>query len=515
MTQISEQSASRLQVVYHARPGWPTLAWLASVPRAGYEVRVEHGPGVETHEAWFGDAVWDGPFDEGRPDAMASVFGAAGRVDDQGGIDFISSTATVDRLQWFVDPDGRLWVSNSLVALLTRLGATLDAWDARYPKRFESVILGLDRYEREVPTSRGPVHLTYVRNLHWRDGVVQERAKPAITGAFGDYASYRDYLTGTLYRLAANANDPARRRRMTPLGTISSGFDSPAASALAKSAGLEEAFTMTQARGGEDDSGEAIGARLGLKVHRIDRDAWRSRPLSETPFLASDAKGEDVYFASAEHLLTDRLVLTGFAAGPWKRQPTPNLDLRRADQSGLSLTEHRLHVGYVSVPVPTIGAADGEAVFRVLHGAEMDRWTSGRPYDKPFCRRLLVEAGVPDGMFGQANRAASVLFFDRRSFLGDASMLDYRAYLRAMRRRDPLRAAARTAADTGEACGSAVLRAAQAGCAAGHRLTRLALLDRLARSGRIVERARYATAYRYLFPWAVGHVAKRYTGTRL
>ena len=60
----------------------------------------------------------------------------------------------------------------------------------------------------------------------------------------------------------------------------------------------------------------------------------------------------------------------------------------------------------------------------------MQRWTSGRNYDKPFCRRVLVEAGIPDTLFGVEKKAASVLLFDNRSFLSDASLADFLPYMR-------------------------------------------------------------------------------------
>ncbi len=488
-------------LVYELRPHWPKLAWVAHVPRDGGPVIVERGPGVEARPQWFGDAVWNGPVQEGRLDQADVVFGSGARVDDDG-ITFVSSSATVDRLQWFEDGNGA-WVSNTLAGLIHRLGARLDPLCDRYPAWFESVIHGLDRHQRSLPTSLGPIQLAYFHNLRWQDGRLRPMQKPRIERSIADFAGYHGFLAQTIQQLAENAGNPGRCFPLRLLGTVSRGFDSPAAVALAQPAGLDEAFTVNRARDGEDDSGVELGERLGLKVHAVARDAWRDRTNVEPPFLASDAKGEDVYFASASEHLTGRLVLTGFAAGPWKRGSAPNLDLRRADQSGLSLTEYRLHAGFVHVPVPTIGAQYGEAIHRMMHTPEMDRWVSGRAYDKPFCRRVLIEAGVPEAMFGQTNRAASVLFFDRRSFLSEQSRHDYEHHLGAARRERPARAWLKRLRDAAERGVSAVVGAGQAGAAGAYRLTRWPGFDRAAKSWRLRVRAGYETRYRYLFPWAV------------
>lgn len=53
------------------------------------------------------------------------------------------------------------------------------------------------------------------------------------------------------------------------------------------------------------------------------------------------------------------------------------------------------------------GAHDYRATQRISHSPEMRPWVLGRRYDKPIPRRILEEAGVPRGTFGEVKRAAS------------------------------------------------------------------------------------------------------------
>src|SRR5258708_10810292 len=59
----------------------------------------------------------------------------------------------------------------------------------------------------------------------------------------------------------------------------------------------------------------------------------------------------------------------------------------------------------------------------------MAPWDVGGSYTRPICRRILEEAGVPRELFGMDKKAASVLFFDRNSFLSEASRRDYEDWL--------------------------------------------------------------------------------------
>ncbi len=416
------------ELAYTLMPEWPPLAWLASCSAAAAAVDVFHGPRVESRPHWFCEAGWAGDFWEGDFDRTDLIFGSGGRLRPDG-LTFVSSAATVDRLHSY-QRGGVVWVSNSLPCLLAAVPAALDPQHAKYHQHFTSIRRGLEAYQRTVPTSAGGVTLTYYHNLLWNGTRLVEQDKPSPVRDFSTFARYRDFLVSTLERLDANLAAPQRRHAYRMLGTISSGYDSATVVALARGCGLREAISFDRALSRGDDSGAHIGAHLGVQVSVLDRDAWRAGALPEVPFLAADAKGEDVYFQGAERHLQGRALLTGFHGdkvwGRHTRTLTPLLE--RGDQSGLSLSEYRLWVGFLHCPVPFLGARQIRDIHAISAAAEMAPWDTPWTYRRPICRRILEEAGVPRRAFGFRKRTASVLLFDEPDLLQHASLADYRVW---------------------------------------------------------------------------------------
>src|SRR5205823_3188839 len=159
---------------------------------------------------------------------------------------------------------------------------------------------------------------------------------------FGSFVKYRAFLGQALRDLADNMGGRERRRPYDFLGTISTGHDSATVAVLAREAGLATAITVHRSRGGSSDSVQENAARVAL---------------AEVPFIASDAKGEDVYFKGAEQRLVGTVLLTGFHGdAAWSKTSRPlNAEIVRKDQSGLSLSEYRLWIGFIHCPVPFLG----------------------------------------------------------------------------------------------------------------------------------------------------------------
>src|SRR6267142_2544617 len=211
---------------YTPVPDWPRLAWLARCRRSDPTVEVFHGPDVETTPDWFCEAVWDGEFRRAGFDETDVVFGSGARRHGAS-VTFVSSGSTVDRLHSH-ETAGTAWVANSLVCLLVAVGADVDPTYAAYYEDFKSISDGLARYTRSVATSAGPVRLTYFHNLVWDGSALRERPKPGPERDFGDFAAYRGFLEASLAALAQNMSAPDRAFPFQMLGTISSGYDSPA-----------------------------------------------------------------------------------------------------------------------------------------------------------------------------------------------------------------------------------------------------------------------------------------------
>ncbi len=489
---------------YTPVPDWPPLAWLARCRRGDPTVEVFHGPDVETAPDWFCEAVWDGEFTRAGFDETDVVFGSGARRHGAS-VTFVSSGSTVDRLHSY-EAAGTVWVANSLVCLLVAIGADVDPTYAGYYEDFKSISDGLARYARSVATSVGPVRLTYFHNLVWEGSALRERPKPGLERDFGDFAAYRGFLAASLAGLARNMRSPDRAFPFQMLGTISSGYDSPAAAVLAQPYGLEEAIAFEPSSAGAPDSGEAIAQALGVRLWRLDRDAWRAPDAPagpELPFLAADAKGEDVYFRGAEAYLARRVLVTGYHGDQmWSKRPrASDADIVRGDQSGLSLSEYRLWAGFVHVPVPFLGVRQIGAVRALSRSPAMAPWDVPGGYSRPICRRIVETAGVPRGAFGVRKQTASVLFFERDDVLSPGSLADYGEWLRARaadwrdRGLAPPAPAPAPAASPGAA---ARLRAALARLASPRLRNALGL-------------ARGARLFPHLFPWAIERAKLRYS----
>ncbi|HXV87318.1 MAG TPA: hypothetical protein VD793_11485 [Gemmatimonadales bacterium] len=499
-----------LTLRYTLMEHWPPLAWLARCDGGQAHVLVLHGPRVETCPDWFAEAVWAGSYPAGDFDRTDLVFGSGGRLRGDSVV-FVPSGTTVDRLQVLARAGGYL-VSNSLACLLEAAHADLDPVYPHYYRDFSSITRGLGRGAHSLSTSAGPVSLEYFHNLRWKGSALHHEPKPQPARDFSSFARYRAFLDRTLELLSANLQSADRRHRYRLLGTLSSGYDSPTIAVLARPHGLSEVLSFRSACAGCADDGQVLGSILGLRVYTVARDAWRHTMVPEAPFLAADAKGEDVYFAGAEAMLAGRVLLTGFHGDKmWDRDTTALGDnIVRGDQSGLSLTEYRLRVGFLHCPLAFAGVRQVRDVNAISRSPELKPWDVTGSYSRPICRRIVEDAGVPRHAFGVAKRASSVLFFRRESFLSPSSLADYQEWLaghaaewRRRGRTPPVRRDAaswrRTLAAASRLARAAAPPAPRRVAAAVHAVARR--LDLMAQREPLFE---------FVFPWAIQRARAAY-----
>lgn len=485
-------------------PQWPKLSWLARCRPGDDVVDVHHGPGVETAEEWFSEAVWDAPFGEGNFDRTDVVFGSGGRLRGDA-LTFVSSCATVDRLQTLT-VNGEVLVSNSLPCLLATAPARVDPQYPHYFRDFSSIRYGLQRYTPFLATSAGDVRLIYHHNALWDGKRLQVAEKPRPIRDFGTFERYREFMESTLGRIGENLAAGGRANPFQPIGTISSGYDSPTVAVLARPAGLSEVITIAESRDDGSDSGREVAGYLGLSVTVIDRDGWRDTPFVEVPFLAADAKGEDVLYSAAEAKLKGRVLITGYQGDKiWGKYETQlGSDLIRSDQSGLSMTEYRLRTGYVHVPVPFIAERQIADVNKLSRSPAMAQWDFGDgDYTRPICRRIVEGAGVPRDAFAFRKKAATVLLFRSTSFLTPQSLADFLPWLEANvdTRRQPDRWKMALRGGVGRAAQVFESMASSGG-------TATAFLTKSVR--RVATWADREPKFRWLFPWAIARAAKAY-----
>jgi hypothetical protein len=157
---------------------WPSLAWLAICEERREEVTVFVGSGVEVADDWLCEGIWDAPYTDAGLDRTDLVFGSGVRLRGDTVV-FVSSGTTVDRLHAWRGAGGQ-YVSNSLPCLLAFAGGSLDLFFDQYGSVSRSIVRGLDAYTRDLPTTVGPVRLTYFHNLSWDGHELSEVPKLAL-----------------------------------------------------------------------------------------------------------------------------------------------------------------------------------------------------------------------------------------------------------------------------------------------------------------------------------------------
>ena len=406
---------------FFRKPTLPPLAWIAICKSNSKRVTVLHGTRVEIGDDWFFEGVWDGPFRGARFAESSIVFGSGARCGSDG-IQFVSSCATVDRLQ-YVERRHEIAVSNSLACLFwyeeLKPNYAID-----YYTQLGRVVDGT--LEHEIAAHPTPVTLVYAQNLLVNEGTIHTQSKPDLRVP-QTYDEYIDLLESSVYNLLENAHSPKRSYPLRAISTLSSGYDSTAVTSILTQFGLSDAITITRARGGEQDSGTGAGRALNIHLHQFRRNEWRNKAYPEPLFIAADAKGEDIYFAGIPSTLLEGSVLFTAYHGDVIWGNKPYRPYQRGDRSGLSLTEFRLARGFVHAPLPFINFANVEALRQISGSSEMANWDIGGTYNRPIPRRIAEERGVPRNTFGLKKKAASVLF--REPAISPWTMLSRRSYL--------------------------------------------------------------------------------------
>ena len=399
----------------------PRLAWCARLERGSTEVRVDHGPWVETRDGFFFEGAWNRPYEEAHPSQADACFGSGAELAGDS-VRFVAPTHMLERLH-AVEVGDSLWISNSLVFVLAASGEQLDERNRSYHFDLMTNMRGYRRYVPSVRLKSGRQLRVFFHANLLVGSDLRIRVEPkTLPAPFGSYDDYVEYVRAVVRAVSDNAVDTARSTRFSPLATISSGYDSPACALLAAEVGCKEALTFGTARPGyaeEDDSGRDIAGVLGLDVHEFDRTSYRSLDcLPEAEFLASGAGGEEVVFAPLDTVLPGRLLFTGYLGDAiWNRVTARvNTELLMLYPGGSSLGEFRVRTGFIHFPVPTAGYIRHPSVYAVSNSAEMKPWSLSNDYDRPIPRRMLEEVGVPRSAFGRTKKAITQPLWNTEAF---------------------------------------------------------------------------------------------------
>lgn len=435
----------------------PLLAWCLHLQENGQAVLL-HGANVEISDLGFVEGAWNAAFVDYAFDKTDTFMGTGGRIRDS---KFIVSTPShsLDRIH-YTRLNHSIILSNSLVFLLSQLRDRLDPCSPFYVRDLSSYIGGKNKMRKWIKTiSKRKIYLAHIANLEVNTGLdvrIIPRQLPDINESF---ASLSDLISHTVSALAENARDPKRKIKYHPISTISSGYDSSAATVLAKKVGCKICLTIANARNdlneftNLDDSGAPIGDCLGLTVCEFHRDQYlKSVDYPEVEFLASGTGGNDVILADAEPKLANSLFFTGFQGDVWERnnkKVADDGDMIRSDTSGSSLLEFRLRVGFIHLPIPCIIATRHTIISDISNSPEMKPWSIGGAYDRPIPRRIIEDAGVPREMFGQEKKAVGQPFNATpytslahgrplQQLLSQNSYADFQAWLKKLSCKDTL-----------------------------------------------------------------------------
>lgn len=377
------------------------MAWILRARPPVAELKF--GRLVRATELGVFEGTWVGDSDDLAPLRSTTTFGSGVLLDDRG-LRLIAPGHMLEGI-YVCRRDTETIASNSFPGLLAVAGLELDQQVA-YPGLFNESVDGV--LHTRIPTRTDYVDAYFHENLLLDlDGRLTVVSKPREQ-TFTSFPDYRSRLSDAFASALANAPS------FEPVVTVSSGYDGAAVAVLASELGCRRVATVREGKPVQkssslDDSGETVGKLLGMDVETYERLAYLRRDdLPEAEFLASGFTGEDVALSDLEGDLSGRMLVTAFFGdGMWWMNRPPRPTLWRSDQSGSSLGEWRLRVGFVHVPLPCVGGEQYRITQRISRLPEMRPWVIGRAYDKPIPRRILEEAGIPRRAFGQLKRAVS------------------------------------------------------------------------------------------------------------
>ena len=400
------------------------MAWLAAVGPRGVDATI--GRSVRSNEGGLFEGTW-----VGRPELMSlplssMVFGS-GVIDDGEGLVIVPPSHPFERVYHVRAGEGSM-LSNSLVWLLEAAGIEL-LQQSIYPKIFVKVATGARSGLVNIPTSGA--HVTAMSHHNFRLSEDQPIVEPRPRERpFASFEDFRSRLVDALEIAARNA------RNHELVATISTGYNSTAAACLAAQVGCRRAVslkTATPMAGTSTyDSGAATARTLGMELQDFDRLAYLGRTdLPEAEFLATGMTGDDVVFAEMETAIADSMLISGLEAvrlkpRPWRRS------LYRADLYGYSMTEFRLRIGFIHVPILMFGATEQASLKKIAASKEMRPFSVRGRYNKPLQRRIAEEAAIPRGSFAtEKKRPNATLHSEGMSAMAPQTVVAIEAFAAA------------------------------------------------------------------------------------
>lgn len=367
------------------------------------DINVLHGPCVETGEGWCVEAVWAGNFKKGDLDTTDLVFGSGIRSRD-GKVIFVSPGTTLERL-YYCKSCNSWYVSNTMPGLLACAKMSLDIEYLKYSDDIRSIERGLKECKKALPAVPEDINIISFHNLMYDGKGLKEISKPDTAPHFETFEDYHAFLIKSAIRLKENYNDPFRRHKIFPLTSISSGYDSPAVSVIARHAGCAKAVTIKQANSilRKPDSGFQIAKCLDMDCKIYDRIPREY--TNEIALWAGEGVDWDLHLSIFNYPEPLCIFFTGFFGSIWDREPPDYTDqIERGATSGSGFSEFRIQKGVFQCAVPFWGARHVKEICKISRSNEMKQWTLMSDYDRPIPRRIVESANVPRGTFANSKK---------------------------------------------------------------------------------------------------------------
>lgn len=182
-----------------------------------------------------------------------------------------------------------------------------------------------------------------------------------------------------------------------------------------KKIGCKTACTFNEPDKYKDDDGSLIAEILGYETI-ICKDAshyLKNTELIEAEHVCSGELGTTIIFEAFENEFKNNLVYYGKRGDKiWnKNWKTPNNEFEFLDEcfAGISMSEWRLRVGFILVPLPLYGGKQWISIHKISNSEEMEKWSIGGDYDRPIPRRMVEENGVGRELFGTAKKVQDLI----------------------------------------------------------------------------------------------------------
>ena len=415
----------------------PPLAWICRVKNGLYHFIA--GSKVETSQRMLVEGVWDGDFSKSRLEKSQHVFGS-GAVFKRGRVIFIPPKHCMELLYVLYDKRaGASYVSNSLCYILESARIDLDGDFFRVMSSLlqetdnAATRRGIDRYDQIIVDDTDYAlyrMIFYNFSVDSLGNIQLYRLFPK--SYFRGYRQYRRFLSRKISEIFANASSTGRRETFSPVTTITRGYDSPAASVLARENGCNEALTLDVAVYGVYDSGLEIGRKLGFEVHsykhlisdnigdlNIVFQGEKKDVVLE--FVATGGVGDDVTYYPFQDRLSNRMFVTGsYGDSAWAKESSLEPGLPKGIIYLGSISEYRLRTGFFHVPIPVLGARFPPPIKKITNSAEMREYSVGGDYDRPIPRRIVEEAGIPRNEFGISKCATAPFVINHKELFREA-----------------------------------------------------------------------------------------------